>query len=360
MQAIILVGGKGTRLRPLTCNIPKAVIPVLNRPFLEHLLRYLGKHGIQDIILAMGYLPTSIRDCLGDGSQLDVHLTYIVEESPLGTAGAVKNMESLLQGAFVVLNGDILTEIDLTDMIGRHRKVMPRVTMALTPVEDPTMYGVVETSEQGLVTCFVEKPGWGQVATNMINAGIYILNPDILAEIPAATPYMFEQDVFPALLRRGDPILAYPSDAYWVDIGTTENYLKAHHDLLAKQHGHEIVVAGGAHIDATARIKGPVLVGAGSWIGENAMIVGPAVLGSYCSIAHDVVIDGALLWDGVTVAEGACLHNCVIGSSVRVEAACDIADGCVLGDYVVIQQGSRLPPDTRIWPDGYVNSDRKS
>ena len=171
MKAVILIGGEGTRLQPLTCNIPKAMVPILNRPFMEHLLCYLEKHGVMDVILAMGYLPDPIQNCLGDGAQFGVKLTYLVEEAPLGTAGAVKNAEQYLDGPFIVFNGDILTEIDLTAMVERHQEIKPKVSIALTPVDNPTIYGVVETDARGMVKRFVEKPSWDGVTTNMINAG---------------------------------------------------------------------------------------------------------------------------------------------------------------------------------------------
>ena len=260
MKAIILIGGEGTRLRPMTCNTPKAVVPILNRPFLEHLLLYLEKHGVTDVILAMGYLPDPVQKCLGDGSQLGVRITYVVEESPLGTAGAVKNAESFIDGAFIVLNGDIITEIDLTDMIKRHQEIEPKASIALTPVDNPTVYGVVETDASGMVQRFVEKPGWDKVTTNMINAGIYILEPEVLAHVPASTHSMFERHLFPLLLEMGEPILSYPSDAYWIDIGTPEQYLKANHDLLLAWGDRAVHITGQSEIHPQAQIEGPVLI----------------------------------------------------------------------------------------------------
>ncbi|MBM4432912.1 MAG: NDP-sugar synthase, partial [Chloroflexi bacterium] len=257
MKVIMLVGGEGTRLRPLTCNITKAMVPILNRPFLEHAIRYFKKHGIEEIILAMGYLPQAIQNYFGDGARLDVRLTYLVEEKPLGTAGAVKNAESLLDEAFIVFNGDVLTEIDLTAMIKRHKKTKPEASIALTPVDNPTIYGVVETDKHGWVKRFVEKPTWDKVTSNMINAGIYILEPEVLKYIPAATHCMFENYLFPLLLERNEPIFAYPSEAYWIDIGTPEKYLKANHDLLTMRYGKKVQTEGKAEIHPHAQVTGP-------------------------------------------------------------------------------------------------------
>ncbi|MFC1869763.1 sugar phosphate nucleotidyltransferase [Chloroflexota bacterium] len=357
MKAVILVGGEGTRLRPLTCNIPKAMVPILNRPFLEHLLRYLEKHGVRDVILAMGYNPDPIRSHLGDGAQFGVRLTYLVEESPLGTAGAVKNAEPLLDGPCVVFNGDILTEIDLTAMIKRHQAIKPRASIALTPVDNPTIYGVVETDARGMVQRFVEKPGWDEVTSNMINAGIYILEPEVLAHIPASTPFMFEHHVFPPLLKAGEPILSYPSDAYWIDIGTPEKYMQVHHDLLLRSGNTGIQTEGESHIHPAARIEGPVLYGEECVIAEDAEIRGPVVLGPRCQIAKGAVIAGAILWESSQVKEGAMLRNCVIGSHSCVQKGCRILEDCVLGDNVTVGRGSTLAPGTRLWPDTYVEPD---
>ncbi|MBN1374864.1 MAG: NDP-sugar synthase [Dehalococcoidia bacterium] len=355
MKAVILVGGEGTRLRPLTLNRPKSIVPILNQPFLEHLLQYLKKHGIDEVILAMGYLPDPIQDCLGDGSQLGVRIHYVVEDSPLGTAGAVKNTERFLDGPFLVFNGDIVTEIDLADMIKQHQDIKPMVSIALTPVDNPTIYGVVETDARGMVKRFVEKPGWDAVTTNMINAGIYILEPEVLARIPAATRFMFEHDVFPSLLENQEPILSYPSEAYWIDIGTPEKYLKVHHDLLLSHGNSSLQANSKSQIHQSARIKEPVLIAEGCIIAENAEIKGPAVLGSRCKIDSGAVIDSSILWDGVNVGKNAELKNCVIGSNSVIQEGCHIPDGCVLGEKVLLKSGFILSAATQVEPDTYLS-----
>ena len=351
MQAVILVGGEGTRLRPLTCNTPKAIVPILNRPFLEHLLLYLREHGVKDVILAMGYLPDPVQSCLGDGSQLGVGITYVTEKSPLGTAGAVKHAESFIDGPFIVLNGDVITEIDLTDMINQHQTIRPKVSLALTPVEDPTAFGVVNTDARNIVKRFLEKPSRDKVTSNMINAGIYILEPEVLALIPDSTRFMFEHDVFPALIERDELILGYPSDAYWIDIGTPGKYLEVNHHLLQRWDDGGVRLEGKNQIHPTAHIAGPVLIGDECVISTGATIKGPAVLGPQCRIGKDAVIDGAVLWQGVQVFEGAVLDNCVAGFNSRIQGSCHIAEECILGDYVNIDSGSQLTQGTRVWPD---------
>lgn len=356
MKAVVLIGGEGTRLRPLTCNTPKAIMPILNRPFLEHLLGYLKEHGVADAILAVGYLPDPIQNCLGDGTQLGVRLTYLMEESPLGTAGAVKNAESYLDGPFFVFNGDIITGIDLTAMMKRHKEVKPKVSIALTPVDNPTIYGVVETDTRGMVQRFIEKPTWDKVTTNMINAGIYILEPEVLVHIPASTPSMFENYLFPRLLEIGESILGYPSDAYWIDIGTPEKYLKANHDLLLQQAGRGIQAKGKSQFHPTAQIEEPVLIAEGCIIAEDAKLKGPVVLGPHCEIGKGAVVQGAVLWHHSRVGEKAILKNCVVCSHSYVGQGSHVPDNCVLGDSVTVASGNILDKGTQVWPDGYAES----
>ncbi|MFC1961600.1 sugar phosphate nucleotidyltransferase [Chloroflexota bacterium] len=350
MKAVILIGGEGTRLRPLTCNIPKAMVPILNKTFLEHLLLYLKQHGISEVILAMGYLPDPIQSHLGDGVGLGMKITYLVEEEPLGTAGAVKNAASLLEVAFLVFNGDILTEINLTGMIARHREVKPKVSIALTPVEDPTVYGVVETDEGGMVRRFLEKPGRDEVTTNMINAGIYILEPEVLSLVPAGEHCMFENYLFPLLLERDEPILSYPSRAYWIDIGTPEKYLKTNQDLL-REWGEEVRTEGKSDLHPGARISGPVLIGEGCTVAEGARLKGPAVLGPRCEIGRGAIVDGAVLWQGVRIGEEALVRNCIVGAGGCIEAESHVLDDCVIGDNVTVGRGNHVPQGTRIESD---------
>ena len=365
MKAVILVGGEGTRLRPLTCNTTKAMVPILNMPFLEYLLRYLKGHGIKDVILAMSYLPDRIQGQLGDGSELGVNLSYAVEKEPLGTGGAIKNAEASLTEPFFVLNGDVLTSIDLADMMKRHHKTKPRVSIALTPVDDPTMYGVVETDHEDMVKRFAEKPGPDEVTSNMINAGIYIIDPAVLAHIPPNTPSMVERHLFPLLLEKDEPILSYPSDRYWIDIGTPEKYLKAHHDLLSGEapalaaywnNFDREIQTGESDIDPSADIEGSVLVGAGSTVAKWAVLSGPAVLGPRCEIGEGACVEGAVLWEGVKVGKKALLRNCIVAANCQIGEESQILDNCVLGDNVVVGKNNKLAPEIKIWPDKRIAS----
>ena len=350
MKAVILVGGLGTRLLPLTCNTPKAMMPILNRPFMEHLLLYLKKHGVNEVILAMGYLPDPIQKGLGDGSSLGIKLVYSVEPSALGTAGAVKFAEKYLDNEpFFVFNGDVITEIDLSDMLTKHHAVKPKVSIALTPVENPTIYGVVETDTSGMVKRFVEKPSWDKVTTNMINAGIYILEPEVLQNIPPEKFFMFEHNVFPPLLEAGEKMLSYPSKAYWIDIGTPRKYLQVQYDLLNEATGNKVINQGRSRIHPLAELGGPMIIGPGCTI-EKAQIKGPAILGQGCTVSVNSRIETTVLWKDVLIEEEAVLIGCVIGSGSRVGVRCEIGEDCVVGDNVVLGKGSKLAPETKIWP----------
>ena len=351
MKAVILVGGEATRLRPLTCNTPKIMVPVLNRPFLERLVDYLKEHNITDIILAGGESLEQIQDYFGDGSKLGVRITYSVEDFPMGTAGAVKNAERFLDDAFIVFNGDVFTDIDLRVMMRLHRENKAIASLALTSVDDPTIYGVVETDSQGRVKRFIEKPSWDKVTTNMINAGIYILEPDILSYITLNAFSMFEHDVFPPLLEKGQAIYGYPFQDYWIDIGTPDKYLKVQHDLLQRCVGDKgTKFEGESFVHSSAQIEGPAIIGEACSIDKNSIVKGPAVLGARCRVEEDAVIEEAILWQDCRIGKGAKLRNCLVASRCFIGEESEILDGCILGDDVLIGKGSKLPNGTKIWP----------
>jgi len=337
MKAVILVGGEATRLLPLTCNIPKAMVPVLNIPFLEHVIRYLSSHQIKDITLAQSHLAQPIKSYFGDGSQFEVKLSYTVEDVPLGTAGAVKNAERYLDETFLVLNGDIFTDLDITAMIDFHRRRKATVTIALTPVDDPTSYGLIETNAQGRVTRFLEKPKWSEVTTNMINAGTYVLEPEVLAQIPPQANFSFERGVFPLLLDQGQPIYAYPSSAYWIDIGTPEKYLQLHRDLLSGKSSQytpspkRVVIGEHCHIHPTAQLMGAVVIGAG------------------CTILEDTVIEESIIWRNARLGQRVNLKNSIVADNCCLNADSIIEDS-ILADNVTVASGCKLEPGSRIWP----------
>jgi mannose-1-phosphate guanylyltransferase len=351
MKAVILVGGEATRLRPLTCNTPKMMVPVLNRHFFEHLVDYLKTHNIIEIILAVGKSSKQVQDYFGDGSKLGVRIVYSIEDFPLGTAGAVKNAERFLNDSFFVFNGDVFTDIDLSAMMRLHLKNKAIVSLALTPVDNPTIYGVVETDIQGRVKRFVEKPSWDKVTTNMINAGIYILEPDILSYITPNIFSMFERDVFPLLVEKRWSVYGYPFQDYWIDIGTPDKYLKLQHDLLYRYVGNKgIKFEGDSFVHSSAQIDGPAVVGETCFIDRNSIIRGPTVLGARCRVGEGAVIEGAILWQDCRIGSGASLRNCLVASRCHIGEESQILDGCILGDDVRVEKGNKLSNGIKIWP----------
>jgi mannose-1-phosphate guanylyltransferase len=360
MQALILVGGEATRLRPLTCNMPKSMVPVLNTPFLEHVIRYLVGHGVRDIVLAQGHLSTPMEDYFGDGSRFGIKLTNVVESQPMGTAGAVKNAEQHLDSSFLVLNGDIFTDLDLTAMQEFHEGRQAMITIALTPVEDPTAYGLIETGSGGRITRFLEKPSWNQITTNMINAGTYILSKEILKRIPAGANYSFERQLFPQLLETGDPLFAFPSNAYWMDIGTPEKYLKLHRDLMRGEvKGYQVVqgkvvkIGQACTISTETQIVGPAVIGNNCVISRGVKIFGPTVLGNGSYLGEDSVVDSSIIWANTRLGSKVTLNESLLANDCQLENGVT-AEKTVIGDHVVISRSSRLGAGSRIWPTAPV------
>lgn len=358
MKVIILAGGEAIRLRPLSCNTAKVMIPVLNRPFLEHLIGYFKKHNVVDIILALGKSPEQVQSYFGDGGRLGINISYSVENFPLGTAGAVKNAERLLDESFLVFNGDTFTDINLTSVISLHHQTKAIASIALTPVDDPTVYGVVETDAGNKVKRFVEKPKRGEVTTNRINAGIYVLEPEILDYITPNIFFTFERDVFPSLLERGKTIYGYGYHDYWIDIGTPDRYLKLQRDLLQRCVGGQgIEFEGESFVHPAAQIEGPALIGEGCSIGKNSLVKGPVVLGPKCRIEEGAVLEGAVLWRDCKVGGKAKLRNCLIASCCYIGEESEVLDDCVLGDNVRIGKGNKLSHGIKIWPNRTIESD---
>lgn len=363
MKAVILVGGEGTRLRPLTNNTPKALVPVLNTPFLEHVIRSLSRHQIKDIILAQGYLSRPIGGYFGDGSQFGVRLYYSIEDAPLGTGGAVKNAEKYLGETFVMLNGDIFTDLDITAMIEFHHEKKAKVTIASIPVDDPTAYGLIETDAEDRITRFLEKPGPNEITTNMINAGTYVLEPDILNYIPSGVKFSIEHELFALFPKREIPARVYNYSTYWMDTGTPEKYLQLHKDLLsgksrqydALASGEEVVIGGESYIHPTAQIKGPVLIGNNCSIGQNVKLTGPAVIGPGCTIRDDAVIEESVIWHKVQIGQGVSLKNSIVADNCCLNDN-SVIEGSVLGDNVTVASGSKLEPGSKIQPGTKVEA----
>ncbi|HJX13245.1 MAG TPA: NDP-sugar synthase [Dehalococcoidales bacterium] len=331
-----MAGGPGTRLQPLTSTTPKSMVPVLNRPFMEHTIAYLKQFGIRDIILTLSYLPGVIREYFRDGSPCGVRLTYCLEAVPLGTAGAVKNAEAHLDGTFFVLNGDVFTDLDLADMFARHREKGAKASISLHRVEDPSAFGVVETDSHRRVKAFIEKPPRAEATTDWINAGTYILEPEVMRHIPPGH-YMFERGLFPTLLGRGEPVYGYPHRGYWLDMGTPGKYFSLCMDLLTAAVRSPLLpgLDGGlsygprVNVHPSASVTGPVVAGGGCRIDARVSVVGPVVLGENCRLEEGVFVKNAILWDNVSVGTGARLNRAIISSNAGIAPGQEVADRMV-------------------------------
>jgi mannose-1-phosphate guanylyltransferase len=344
LTAVILVGGPGTRLQPLTDDRPKSVLPVLNKPFMEHIIAYLRQYGIEDIILTLSYLPDVIREYLGDGSRYGVRLRYCLEQEPRGTAGAVKNAEAYLDNTFFVLNGDVFTDMNLGDMLAFHRENKAKATISLTWVDDPSAFGVVETDGEKRVQRFIEKPPLAEATTNWINAGTYILEPEVLEHIPPGVHYMFEKGLYPKLLDTGVPVYGYPCRGYWLDMGTPEKYFSLNVDLLSSKIKSPLVSIPGqngiyysrdAVVHPSAELTMPVVIGSGSRVGQGVHIKGPVVIGSGCHVEDGASIENAVLWNNVSIHAGARLRHCVISSDVTINHNQDVVNYIVTPSQTV-------------------------
>ncbi len=343
MQAVILAGGKGTRMRPLTVHMPKPAAPLVNRPFLFYQLDLLRGTGVEEVMVCLAYQPQRIEHVLTESEEYGFAIRYVVEATPLGTAGAFKNCEAHLEGTAIVLNGDILTDLDLVEVLRRHRETGAVATIVLTPVENPSAYGVVELAADGRVTRFVEKPRASEVSSRLVNAGIYILEPRVLAYIPEGRPFSFEYELFPLLLARGEPVYASVWEGYWRDIGTPSHYLRANLDVLAgKVRTYSPVrLPRGERFDASAEIDRLSVVDPSCTVKAGAEIVN-SVVGPHCFIEEKVRIKDSVIWSATRIGAHAEVLGSVLGRGCHVGRAAQIAAGTFLGDKSVVTDYSLI------------------
>ncbi len=346
MQAVILAGGKGTRLRPLTVYTPKPIVPVMNRPFLMYQIDILKRAGITDITLSLSYQPDKIELLLGDGSDFGVKLRFITEPSPLGTGGAYRFAANDLRETTVVLNGDILTDIDLSALLSFHREKGSEATLALTPVNDPSAYGLVESDDESRILRFLEKPKGDDLknlTTNTINAGVYVLEPTILDLISFGENSSFEYDVFPEILRQNKPFFAYVMDGqYWRDLGNPASYLEAHLDFLdGKVRAFEIVKPKASEVATSAVIDSASLLGEGCVVKPNARIV-HSVIGAGVHVEEKAVIKNSVIWAHTRVASAAEIDGAVIARSCHIGRNARVGPGSVLGDKTTLTDYTKV------------------
>jgi mannose-1-phosphate guanylyltransferase len=351
MQAVVLVGGEGTRLRPLTLETPKPMIPVMNTPFLERTLRRLKEAGIDDVILPAGYLPETITSYFGDGSDLGLKIRYVIEETPLGTAGALKNIAEHITGPFFVLNGDVPTSLDLRAMRAAHERHGGLATLHLIKVDDPSAFGCVVHDADGRISAFVEKPAREEAPTDEVNAGTYLLEREVLDAIPAGRPVSIERETFPQLIAAGKALYAFTTDDYWIDLGKPEAYLASHRHIFdgSMPLGLQLHVDGPGRegVPASAVIP-PVFVGRNVRVAPDAKIGPYTVLGDDCEVGPGAVVADSLLWDGVVVEPGASLDWAIVASRARIGAGAVVSRGSVIGHDADIPAQTIIGEDARI------------
>jgi mannose-1-phosphate guanylyltransferase/phosphomannomutase len=365
MKAVVMAGGEGTRLRPLTSNQPKPMVPIVGKPCMEHILELAGRHGIEDVIVTVAFLPQAIRSYFGDGESLGMNVEYSVEESPLGTAGSVRLASGRLDDTFLVISGDALCDFDLTKVVDFHREKGAAATIALKSVENPLEFGIVVTDRDGRIERFLEKPSWSQVFSDTINTGVYVLEPEVLKHVPEDCPYDFSKELFPLLLEMGRPMYGFVAEGYWQDIGNLAQYRQANFDALDGR--VELEIPG-------VRLRGNVWLGEGVEIDDFDRIEAPAYVGNYCRIAADATVGPySVLGAGVTLLDRArtvasvvdasthigrsvLIENAIVGRSCDIRSHVRIHEDVAIGDEVTIGAETVVMPGVRIYPFKEVES----
>ncbi|MBX9880231.1 MAG: NTP transferase domain-containing protein [Candidatus Obscuribacterales bacterium] len=366
MKAVIMAGGSGTRLRPLTSDLPKPMVPVANKPMAEHIVNLLRKHNFDDIVFTLHYLPEAIENYFGDGSEFGVNIRYSTEHGkPLGTAGCVKAIQDNLDSTFLVISGDCLTDIDLTKAIQFHKEKKSKATIVLKRVENPLDYGVVITDGENRIQRFVEKPGASEIFSDTVNSGIYILEPEVLLYIIMGREQDFSNDLFPLLLLRNEPMYGYVADGYWCDIGNLAVYRQAHLDILDGKVKLEIAeqqivpgvfVGQGTEIDPKANLEAPILIGSNCRIGRDTHLGPHTVIGDNVIVQEKVSLKQPIIWSGSYISNEAQLRACILCKSVTVHRGAEILEGAVIGADSSVGQEAHIAPDVRIWPNKSVDS----
>lgn len=352
MKAILLAGGKGTRLRPLTIHTPKPIVPIFDRAFLQYQIDLLKQvPEIDEVILSLNYQPRRIAEVFGDGEGTGVRIRYVVEPAPLGTGGAIRFAAQGITDTVVAFNGDVLTSVDVNKVVGLHRERRAKATIVLTPVDNPSAYGLVETTPEGAVRRFLEKPKAGEITCDTINAGIYVLEPDTFDRIPKEVAYSIERAYFPSLVERGEPFFAYIDRGYWIDIGTPEKYVQAHRDmfdgrfnggLFATADRTKPIVAPDARVEDGAQLQTPCFVDSGAHIKAGAVIGPYAVIGRGVVVEEEANVSGSIIWPNTRIAQHAevdgaiAARNCLVGRYVSLHAPVVLGDKTVLTDYTRI------------------------
>ena len=366
MRAVLMAGGSGTRLRPLTCDLPKPMVPVLNRPIAEHVINLLKRNNIKEIIATLYYLPDVMRNYFQDGKDFGVEMTYAVEEEqPLGTAGCVKNIQQWLDDTFLVVSGDGITDFDLQAAIAFHREKQSKATLILTRVPNPVEFGVVITDSEGRINRFLEKPSLSEIFSDTVNTGTYILEPEVLDYLPENEESDFSQDLFPILLERGEPMYGYIAEGYWCDVGHLDACREAQYNALEQkvtidfayeEKSSRIWIGSNTHIDPSAKIEAPALIGNNCRIGARVKIEAGTVIGDNVTIGNDADLKRPIIWNGVTVGEEAHLRACIIARGTRLDRRAQVLEGAVLGPLCHVGEEAQIAPGVRVWPNKRIES----
>ncbi|MFI5385980.1 MAG: sugar phosphate nucleotidyltransferase [Fimbriimonadales bacterium] len=364
IKAVVMAGGEGSRLRPVTTNRPKPLVPVCNKPIMEHILTLLKRHGITEVVATLHYLADEVQTHFGDGSDFDVDLTYSIEDTPLGTAGSVKNAEDRLKdGTFLIISGDALTDCDLTKAIAFHKAKKSVATLILARVSTPLEFGVVITAEDGRVERFLEKPGWSEVFSDTVNTGMYILEPEILDYMEPGKPYDWSGDIFPRLLEEGKRMYGYVMGEYWADVGSLTQYREAQEHLLSGEidlplsgetNSYEVWLGPNCSIDETAELVSPVFIGRNCKIKKGAKIGPFTVLGDNAIVEEDAQVERSVVWDSAYIGAGTKVASAIVCSRVTIKRDCSIQEDSVIGDRCLIDVGVTIRPRIKIWPDKIV------
>lgn len=361
MRAVLMAGGSGTRLRPLTCDLPKPMVPILNRPISEHIINLLKRHHITEIIATLHYLPDVMRDYFQDGHDFGVQMTYAVEEDqPLGTAGCVKNVAELLDDTFLVISGDSITDFDLSAAVQFHKARGSKATLVLAHVPNPIEFGVVITDENQRIKRFLEKPSTSEIFSDTVNTGTYILEPEVLDYLPSEQEADFSKDLFPLLLEKGEPMYGYIAEGYWCDVGHLDAYREAQYDALYQrvkldfsryeERSPRIWIGQNTYIDSTARLEAPVLVGDNCRIGARVQLEPGTVIGDNVTVGADADLKRPIVWNGAFIGEEAHLWACVTARGTRIDRRAHVLEGAIVGSLSSVGEEAQISPNVRVWP----------
>ncbi len=367
MRAVLMAGGSGTRLRPLTCDLPKPMVPILNRPIAEHIINLLKRNGINEVIATLYYLPDVMRDYFQEGEEFGVQMTYAVEEDqPLGTAGCVKNIAELLDDTFIVISGDGITDFDLKEALRFHKAKGSKATLVLAHVPNPVEFGVVITDSENRIQRFLEKPSTSEIFSDTVNTGTYILEPEVLDYLPANQETDFSKDLFPLLLAKGEPMFGYVAEGYWCDVGHLDAYRQAQYDILRnrveatldyyKEHSPGIWIGQNTEIDPSAKIEPPAMIGDNCRIGAGVKIKPETVIGDNVTIGNDAHLERSIVWNGAIIGEEAFLQACVISRGTRVDRRAQVMEAAVIGALSTVGEEAQISPKVRVWPNKQIES----